>query len=124
MQDFWAGRMRSFGHAVRGMGTMVRSQRNAWLHALASGLVVAAGFALNVSAADWKWLVLAMVSVWEAEALNTALELLADAATPDFHPLVKKAKDVAAGAVLIAVIGASVIGALVFGPPLGTWLGR
>ena len=79
-------------------------------------LVVAAGLALGISADDWKWLVLAMVSVWGAEALNTALELLADAAKPEFHPLVKQAKDVAAGAVLIAAIGAAVIGALIFIP--------
>jgi diacylglycerol kinase (ATP) len=118
MRKFLAGRVRSFGYAFRGVGTMVRGQRNAWIHALATALVVAAGFVLRVSADDWKWLVLALVSVWGAEALNTALELLADAAKPEFHPLVKKAKDVAAGAVLIAALGAAAIGALVFGPPL------
>ena len=116
MRDFILGRIRSFGHAFRGIGTMLRSQRNAWIHALATTLVIGAGFGLRVSADGWKWLVLAMVSVWGAEALNTALELLADAAKPEFHPLVKKAKDVAAGAVLIAAIGAAAIGALVFIP--------
>jgi diacylglycerol kinase (ATP) len=116
MHDFWAGRVRSFGYAFRGMGTMLCSQRNAWIHAWATGAVVAAGFVLRVSADDWKWLVLALVSVWGAEALNTALEFLANAATPEFHPLVKKAKDVAAGAVLVAAIGAAVIGALIFIP--------
>ena len=64
------------------------------------------------------------MTVWSAEALNTALEFLADAAKPEYHPLVKKAKDVAAGAVLIAALGAAVIGALVFIPALRTWLGR
>jgi diacylglycerol kinase (ATP) len=116
MRAFILGRIRSFGFAFRGIWTMLRSQRNAWIHALATGVVIAAGLALHVSRDDWKWLVLAMVSVWGAEALNTALEFLADAAKPEFHPLVKKAKDVAAGAVLIAAIGAAVIGALVFGP--------
>jgi diacylglycerol kinase (ATP) len=116
MRDFILGRIRSFGYAFRGIGTMLRGQRNAWIHALATVLVVGLGVALRVSAADWKWLVLAMVSVWGAEALNTALELLADAAQPEFHPLVKKAKDVAAGAVLIAAVGAAVTGALIFIP--------
>jgi len=60
--------------------------------------------------------VLAIVSVWTAEAFNTAFEFLADVSSPGFHPLVKKAKDVAAGAVLIAAIGAAVIGLLVIGP--------
>ena len=81
MTGFLAGRIRSFGYALRGIGTMLRSQRNAWLHALATGVVVAAGLALGVSADGWKWLVLAIVTVWSAEALNTALEFLADAAT-------------------------------------------
>ena len=120
MRDFLSGRIRSFGFAFQGVGTMLRSQRNAWLHALATVAVVAAGFALGVSGDGWKWLILAMVSVWGAEALNTALEFLADAARPEDHPLVKKAKDVAAGAVLIAAIGAAIIGALVLGPPLRT----
>ena len=56
------------------------------------------------------------MAVWTAEALNTALELLADVASPEFHPLVEKAKDVAAGAVLISAIGSVIIGLLVLGP--------
>lgn len=118
MRSYLAGRLRSFGYAFRGIWTMLRSQRNAWIHALATIGVLAAGWALGISANDWKWLVLALVAVWGAEALNTALEFLADAATPEFHPLVKQAKDVAAGAVLIAAIGAAAIGALVFIPAI------
>jgi diacylglycerol kinase (ATP) len=57
-----------------------------------------------------------MMAVWSAEALNTAFEFLADAASPGYHPLVKHAKDVAAGAVLIAAAGAAIIGLLVLGP--------
>jgi len=58
------------------------------------------------------------MAVWSAEAMNTAFEFLADAASPGFPPLVKHAKDVAAGAVLLAAIGAVVIGLLVFAPYL------
>ena len=54
----------------------------------------------------------AIVSVWTAEALNTALELLCDVASPEFHPLIETAKDVAAGAVLICAAGAMVIAGL------------
>lgn len=97
---------------------MLRSQHNAWIHALATVAVGVAGSVLRVSAAEWCWLVLCVVAVWSAEALNTALELLADAASPTFHPLVKQAKDVAAGAVLITAIGSVIIGILVFGPHL------
>jgi len=85
---------------------------------VASGAVVAAGLVPGVGAADWCLLVLAMVAVWTAEGLNTAFELLADAATPEHHPVVKRAKDVAAGAVLLAAIGAVAIGLLVLDPAL------
>jgi len=56
------------------------------------------------------------MAVWTSEALNTALEFLADVASPEIHPLVEKAKDVAAGAVLISAIGAVAIAILVLGP--------
>ena len=58
---------------------------------------------------------MAIVSVWTAEALNTAFEFLADVASPEYHPLVAKAKDVSAGAVLISAIGSVVVGVLIFG---------
>ena len=65
-----------------------------------------------------QWIVLAISIVWTAEALNTAFEFLADAASPEFHPLVRDAKDVAAGAVLITALAAAVIGAIVCWPYL------
>ena len=113
-----AGRIESFRYATRGVGVMIRSQKNAWIHATISILVVGLGVLLQVTWRDWCWLVLAIVAVWTAEALNTAFEFLADVASPEFHPLVEKAKDVAAGAVLISSVGAVVIGVLVMGPRL------
>lgn len=110
------GRVRSFGYAIRGVGSMLKSQHNAWLHAVATILVVFLGLLFGLSDPEWCWLVLAVMAVWTAEALNTALEFLADVASPEFHPLVGKAKDVAAGAVLISAIGSAVIGLLVLGP--------
>jgi diacylglycerol kinase (ATP) len=70
----------------------------------------------GVLLSDWCWIILAISLVWTAEALNTAFEFLADAASPEFHPLVRNAKDVAAGAVLITAIGAVIIGCIVFWP--------
>ena len=61
-------------------------------------------------------MVIAIMAVWTAEALNTAFEFLADVASPEFHPLVEKAKDVAAGAVLISAGGSVVIALLILGP--------
>ena len=114
----FTGRIRSFAYAFAGIATMLRSQHNAWIHAAATVAVCALGLILGLSTAEWCWIVLAIMSVWTAEALNTAFEFLADAASPEFHPLVKHAKDVAAGAVLIAAIGAVAIALLVFAPRL------
>jgi diacylglycerol kinase (ATP) len=112
----FTGRVRSFRHAIRGVLRMVRGQHNAWIHAVATALVVTAGCAVRLSAGDWCWVVLAIAIVWTAEALNTAFEFLADVASPSFHPVVRDAKDVAAGAVLITAVAASAIGGIVFWP--------
>ena len=120
----FTGRLRSVWCAARGIGVMLRSQRNAWIHALATVTVCIAGFLFGLSRPDWCWIVLAVMAVWTAEALNTALEFLTDIASPTFHPIAGKAKDVAAGAVLLAAIGSVVIGLLVFGPYVMAWLRR
>ena len=114
----FSGRISSVKCAVRGIIIMLRSQHNAWIHAVASCLVLFTGGLLRLSPGQWCFLVLAIMAVWTAEALNTALELLADVASPEFHPLVEKAKDVAAGAVLISAIGSFLIGLLILGPGL------
>ena len=73
---------------------------------------------LELAAEKWLWLVLAVVLVWAAEAMNSALEYLANAAVPEQDPLIRKAKDVAASAVLITALGATIIGAVIILPPL------
>jgi diacylglycerol kinase (ATP) len=112
----FTGRIRSFRHALAGILRMVRCQHNAWIHAAATAVALAAALLFQVSAADWCWIILAISIVWTAEALNTAFEFLADAASPAFHPLVRDAKDVAAGAVLVTAIAAAVIGGIIFWP--------
>jgi diacylglycerol kinase (ATP) len=113
-----AARVESFRHAFRGVGAVLASQHNAWIHLLATVGVCGAGFAFGISRLEWCAIVVAIVLVWMAEALNTALELFCDVASPEFHPLVQKGKDVAAGAVLLSAIGAAMIGLLVFVPYL------
>jgi len=112
----FTGRLRSVKFAVRGIAIMLKTQHNAWLHATATVLVVAGGLAVGLSVGEWCWIALAITSVWTAEALNTAFEFLTDVASPDFHPIAEKAKDVAAGAVLLAACGSVAIGVLVLGP--------
>jgi len=122
--SYLTGRLRSFGHAFRGLKVLVQTQHNARIHAVATILVVVAGALLRISPAEWALITLAIACVWATEALNTSVEFLVDLVSPDFRPLAAKAKDVAAGAVLIAAIGSLVVGALVFGPHVSRLLER
>lgn len=111
-------RMASFAPAGHGVLLLLRETHNAWIHSAATLLVIGGAWWLEVSRIDWLVLLLTLALVWLAEALNSALEYLCDAAVPEQHPLIGKAKDVAAGAVLIVAVFALVIGALVFPPYL------
>ena len=102
---------------------MLRTQRNAWIHALATLLVAVLGFWLRLSLHDWAILVVTVATVWTAEFINTALEAVVDLASPQQHPLAKVGKDVGAAAVLIASLAAILVGLLVLGPPLWEKLG-
>ena len=115
-------RVRSFGFALRGLGYVLRSEHNAWIHLAASVAVIALAAALRVSLHDWCWLIVAIAAVWCMEALNTAIERLADALSAEPSPLIAQAKDAAAGSVLVAAVGAALIGLLILGPPLWSWL--
>jgi len=117
-KTFVLGRCRSIVCAGAGVMHVIRTQRNAWVHLAASACVILLGCTLRISAGEWCWLVAAMGAVWVAEALNTAVELLADAVMPrpPAHPLVGRAKDVAAGGVLLAAGMAAAIGVCVLGP--------
>ena len=114
----FTGRVRSFRCAIKGIRVIISSQHNAWIHAAATVVVISLGAYFHLTRAEWCWIILAMMSVWTAEALNTAFEFLTDVASPGFHPLAEKAKDVAAAAVLIAAIGSVFIGLIVFAPRL------
>jgi len=117
-----SGRLRSGTHALEGITELIKSQQNAWVHAIATVGVIAAGMILGVSAMEWCLLLLVITAVWVVEALNTAFEYLCDVVSPEFHPLVKKSKDVAAGAVLMSAVGAAAIGLLIFVPYLLAYL--
>lgn len=116
MNEFIRARLRSFGYAIAGIGTLIRTQANARIHLLATVVVVTLGFVLEVSRGEWCALLLAGGMVWLAEGMNTALEFLVDLVSPEHHPLAGKAKDVAAGAVLLAALFAAAVGLLIFLP--------
>ena len=118
MRRFMSGRLRSFGCAVDGVVYLVRSQRNAWVHLVASMVVVAMGCALRLSVREWCWIVAAVAGVWVAEAMNTAVEVLCDVVCAERHEGIGRVKDVAAGGVLMAAGFAVMIGVCVLGPHL------
>ena len=111
-------RTESFQYAFRGIAEMFRSQPNARIHLLAATMVVFAGFYFQISRTEWIALSLCIFVVLSLEAVNTAIEHLTDLVSPGFHPLAGKAKDVAAAAVLLAALGAIVVGAIVFLPKI------
>ena len=126
IEKFFILRAYSFGHAFRGWWYVIRTQRNAWVHAVISTMVILAAFWVHLDLQDWAILLLTIVLVWTAEFINTALEAVVDLASPEQHPLAKVGKDVGAAAVLIAALTSILIGLLVLGPPLwlkiSTWI--
>ena len=96
----------------------MRTQRNAWIHAVASILVLGFAFWLRVPAHGLAILILTIAMVFTAEFINTAIEAVVDLASPEKHPLAKVGKDVGAAAVLISALAAILIGLLILGPPL------
>lgn len=109
---------RCFVDALRGVSTAFRSERNLRIHFALLVFAVVLGWWLQLSATEWIALVLCSALVVGAEMLNTGIEFLADALYPEEHPVIGKAKDVAAGAVLIAAVAAVIVGAILFLPKL------
>lgn len=111
-----ADRLLSFGFAFQGLITFFKTQHNAWIHLAAAVVVVSMGFYFHVDRSEWCWLIAAIGFVFTAEMFNTALEFLTDLVSPEFHPLAKKVKDVAAGGVLVGALAAVALGLIVFLP--------
>ncbi len=108
--------VRSFGYAFSGIGQMIRTQRNAQIHVLITAAACVAAWAWGLSRLEWVALILTIGLVLGMEAINTAVEAVVDLASPQYHPLAKRAKDIAAGAVLLVAIAAVCVGLLLFGP--------
>lgn len=114
----WRARAQSFVFAFQGVWSLLGREHNAWLHLGAALAAAGMGWWLGISRVDWCLVILAIGSVLAAEAFNTAIESLADALAPGRHPLVGRAKDLAAAGVLLTSAGAAGVGLLVYGPPL------
>jgi len=115
-------RFNSFRYAFKGIADLLKSQANARIHLVATIAVLTAGAFLELTLNEWCLIIFCITFVFSAEAVNTAIEYLTDLISPDYHPLAGKAKDVAAAAVLLAAIGATIVGLIIFLPKIWTIL--
>ena len=109
-------RAKSFTHAFRGVGILVKSTHNFWIHIFVAVIAIVLGFLLKISHIEWMILILTSGFVMVTEAINTAIEIDIDLTSPNYHPYAKDTKDVAAGAVLISAFVAIVVGFIIFLP--------
>jgi diacylglycerol kinase len=110
--------MASFAAAFAGIASSVKTEQNMRIHLLATIAVVALGVVFELNCCEWVTIVFSCALVLTMETMNTAIEAAVDLASPNIHPLAKKAKDCAAGAVLLSVFGTVCIGVIVFIPKL------
>lgn len=109
---------KSFGHAFNGIAAAFKSEFHIKIHLVFLMLVVIFGFLFQISITEWLICVVCFAMVIGAELINTAIEAVVDIASPEIHPLAAKAKDVAAGAVLVISIFSAIIGLIIFVPKI------
>jgi len=113
-----AKRIRSFRHAARGLILLFKTARNAWIQIVVFLLAIALGIFFGISRLEWLAIILASGFVFTAEAFNSAIEIDIDLTSPEYHPFARDTKDLAAGAVLISAITATIVGLFIFIPRL------
>ena len=111
-------RLKSFTFAFNGLWLLIRDEHNARIHLFFAILTIIAGFYFNISTIEWLILILTIAFVFIAEFFNSAIEALADKVSENKDPLIKKAKDLAAGGVLFVAILSIIVGVIIFGPKL------
>src|SRR5699024_7885569 len=113
-------RIASFGYAIKGILKLLKSEPNFQIEVVVAIVVTIAGFVINLTTTEWLFQIAAIGIVWSCEALNTAIEKLADVAHPERDKRIEVVKDVAAGAVLLASIAAVIIGIIIYSPYLAS----
>jgi diacylglycerol kinase (ATP) len=109
-------RLLSFKYAFKGIIFLLRTQRNAWIHSVAAVTVILLAILLGFHPGEWLWITVAIGFVFSAELFNTAIEQLTDFVSPGYNEKAGRAKDLAAGAVLVAALTAAVIGVVILWP--------
>jgi len=110
--------LKSFGYALRGIRMLISEEQNARVHLFIFCCVVIAGLALHLSPTEWIVVVIVSGNVFAAEAVNSSIEELSDAVSPERNPKIKLVKDLAAGAVLLTAIAAAITGLIIFVPKI------
>lgn len=123
-QSEWSKFIAGFGYAFSGLWYALRTQRNVRVHLLLALLAILMGILLRISAIEFAMIFVAITGVFISEMFNTVIELCINLASPNYHPLAKIAKDVAAGAVLLSAMLSVIIGLLVFVPHLWALIRR
>jgi diacylglycerol kinase len=111
-------RLQSFKHAFNGLRILLREESNAWIHFCIAICVLVAGFVFKISVEEWIVVIFCISFVFALELLNTAIENMANFVSKEYHDLIKKTKDLAAGAVLIGAIVSAIIGLIIFVPKI------
>lgn len=117
----------SFRFALEGLQHVIVAERNARIHLVVALIIIALGLWLGLTPVEWAIIIITITLVFAGEMLNTVVELLTDLVIQSYHPLAKRAKDVAAGTILFASMASVVVGLLILGPPLwakiNAWFG-
>ena len=114
MVSYLRARLKSIGYAFEGLGSLIRSEKNMWIHLAATIVVIVAGILKKIDRHDWTIIIIAIAAVWITEAINTAIEKLCNMLSPEIHPVIKQVKDISAAAVLIAAITAVILAVFIF----------
>tara|TARA_B100000767_G_C19714783_1_gene514445 strand:- start:687 stop:1058 length:372 start_codon:yes stop_codon:yes gene_type:complete len=113
-----SARIKSLKDAVNGIIVVAKEEHNAWLHIVATVIVVVTASQFDLTATELSLLIFAIGLVWVSETFNSAIEALADEVNSELSAGIKKTKDIAAGAVLISSFTAFIIGLLIFLPKI------
>lgn len=111
-------RLKSFKYAFNGIRLLITHEANAWIHCFSAVCVVLVGWFLQLNMNEWIAVTIVIGMVLAAEAVNSSIEALCDLVSPGYNEAIKKAKDLAAGAVLILAMAAAVVGLIIFAPKL------